>query len=96
VWFHGGVQRTRSGNSIFYDSGRPGESLADIASVMAGDASSLRSAAHVIAQRKFAQGRAPMFLYSFTRGSPVRNGKLHSMHGMELPFVSITRTRSHS
>jgi para-nitrobenzyl esterase len=70
-----------------YRSGRPGESLADFASVMAGDASSLRSAAHVIAQRKFAQGRTPVFLYSFTWRSPVRNGKLRSMHGMELPFV---------
>jgi para-nitrobenzyl esterase len=70
-----------------YRSRRPTESLGDIAAVMAGDASSLRHAAHVIAQRKHAQGGAPVFLYSFTWRSPVRHGKLRSMHGMELPFV---------
>jgi para-nitrobenzyl esterase len=79
VWFHGGGQRTGSGDSA--------ESLADIAAVMAGDASALRYAAHVIAQRKHAQGAAPVFLYSFTWRSPGRRGKLRSMHGMELPFV---------
>jgi para-nitrobenzyl esterase len=70
-----------------YRAHRPMESLADIAAVMAGDASALRHSASVIAQRKFAQGRAPVFLYSFTWRSPVRSGKLRSMHGMELPFV---------
>ncbi len=70
-----------------YRSRRPTESLADIAAVMAGDASSLRYAAHVIAQRKQAQGQAPVFLYAFTWRSPVRQGKLRSMHSMELPFV---------
>jgi para-nitrobenzyl esterase len=70
-----------------YRSQRPMESLADIAAVIAGDASALRSAAHVIAQRKFAQGKAPVFLYAFTWRSPVRGGKLRAMHGMELPFV---------
>ena len=70
-----------------YRSRRPSESLADIAAVMAGDASSLRYAAHLIAQRKHAQGQAPVFLYSFTWRSPVRQGKLRSMHSMELPFV---------
>jgi len=70
-----------------YRSHRPTETPGDIAAVMAGDASALRRAAHVIAQRKFAQGRAPVYLYSFTWRSPVRGGKLRSMHGMELPFV---------
>jgi para-nitrobenzyl esterase len=70
-----------------YRSRRPKESLGDIAAVIAGDASSLRYAAHVIARRKFAQGKAPVFLYSFTWRSPVRDAKLRSMHGMELPFV---------
>jgi para-nitrobenzyl esterase len=70
-----------------YRSHRPMESLSDIAAVVAGDASSLRVASHVIAQRKFTQGEAPVFLYSFTWRSPVRGGKLRSMHGMELPFV---------
>jgi para-nitrobenzyl esterase len=70
-----------------YRSHRPTESLGDIAAVMAGDASSLRHAAHVIARRKHAQGTAPVFLYAFTWRSPLRQGKLRSMHCMELPFV---------
>jgi para-nitrobenzyl esterase len=70
-----------------YRSHRPSESLGDIAAVMAGDASSLRHAAAVIARRKQAQGAAPVFLYAFTWRSPVRQGKLRSMHCMELPFV---------
>jgi para-nitrobenzyl esterase len=70
-----------------YRAHRPTESLGDIAAVVAGDASALRVAAHVIARRKFAQGKAPVFLYSFTWRSPVRGGKLRSMHCMELPFA---------
>jgi para-nitrobenzyl esterase len=70
-----------------YRTHRPTESISDIAAVIAGDASVLRHSAHVIAQRKFTQGQAPVFLYSFTWRSPVRNGRLRSMHGMELPFV---------
>ncbi len=70
-----------------YRSHRPTESLSDIAAVIAGDASALRFASHVIAQRKFTQSKAPVFLYSFTWRSPVRGGRLRSMHGMELPFV---------
>ncbi len=70
-----------------YRSHRPSESLGEIAAVMAGDASQLRYAGHLIAQRKHVQGRAPVFLYAFTWRSPVRQGKLRSMHCMELPFV---------
>jgi len=70
-----------------YRSHRPSESLGDIAAVIAGDASALRHAGHLIAQRKHAQGKAPVFLYAFTWRSPVRQGKLRSMHCMELPFV---------
>ena len=53
-----------------YRSHRPMESLADIAAVIAGDASALRSAAHVIAQRKFAQGKAQVFLRRSSRRLP--------------------------
>jgi para-nitrobenzyl esterase len=70
-----------------YRAHRPSESLSDIAAVIAGDASQLRHAAHLIARRKHAQGKAPVFLYAFTWRSPLRQGKLRSMHGMELPFV---------
>jgi para-nitrobenzyl esterase len=70
-----------------YRSHRPTESLGDIATVIAGDASPLRQSAYLIARQKHAQGQAPVFLYAFTWRSPVRQGKLRSMHCMELPFV---------
>jgi len=70
-----------------YRSHRPGATPADLAAIMAGDASELRRAAFTIAAAKHAQGRAPVYLYRFNWRSPMRGGKLRSMHGMELPFV---------
>ena len=70
-----------------YRAGRPGDSAGDLAAVIAGDTSILRQASYTIAERKFAQGRAPVYLYSFNWRSPVRGGKLRCMHCMELPFV---------
>jgi para-nitrobenzyl esterase len=70
-----------------YKSNRPNDSFGDLAAVMSGDNSALRTSAYVIAERKFAQGRTPAYLYYFNWRSPVRNGKLRTMHGMELPFV---------
>ena len=70
-----------------YRSHRPAATPADLAAIMAGDASELRRAAYTIAAAKHAQGRAPVYLYRFNWRSPVRGGKLRTMHGMELPFV---------
>ena len=70
-----------------YRSHRPGQSPGDLAAVIAGDNSVLRLASYTIAERKAAQGRAPVYLYRFNWRSPVRGGKLRSMHCMELPFV---------
>lgn len=70
-----------------YRKNRPSYSVADLALAIAGDNSALRTSAYTIAERKFAQGRAPVFLYFFQWRSPVNNGKLRSMHTMELPFV---------
>ena len=70
-----------------YRSHRPSATAADLAAIMAGDASDLRRAAFTIAAARHAQGRAPVYLYRFNWRSPVRGGKLRSMHGMELPFV---------
>jgi para-nitrobenzyl esterase len=70
-----------------YRSHRTGQTAADLAAVIAGDASDLRAAAFEIAAAKHAQGRAPVYLYRFNWRSPVRGGRLRSMHGMELPFV---------
>jgi len=70
-----------------YRSHRPNDTPGDLAAVMAGDNSILRLSAYTIAERKFVQGRAPVYLYYFNWRSPVRDGKLRTMHGMELPFV---------
>jgi para-nitrobenzyl esterase len=54
---------------------------------MAADNSPLRLSSYAIAERKAMQGKAPVYMYLFAWRSPVNNGKLRSMHGMELPFV---------
>jgi para-nitrobenzyl esterase len=70
-----------------YKSHRPKDSWADLAAVMTGDNSPLRLSAYTIAERKFAQRSASVFLYYFNWRSPARGGKLRTMHCMELPFV---------
>jgi para-nitrobenzyl esterase len=70
-----------------YRTNRPRDSFGDIAAIMSGDNSALRLSAYEIAEKKVAQGQAPAFMYYFDWRSPVRNGKLRSMHCMELPFV---------
>ena len=66
-----------------YRTNRPRDSYGDLAAVMAGDNSPLRLSSYAIAERKFAQGKAPVYMYYFPWRSPVRNGKLRSMHCME-------------
>jgi para-nitrobenzyl esterase len=39
------------------------------------------------AERKVAQGKAPVYMYLFTWETPVEGGKRHSPHTIELPFV---------
>ena len=70
-----------------YRTRRPAATPGDIAAIMAGDNSPLRLSSYAIAERKFAQHAAPVYLYYFDWYSPVRRGKLRAMHGMELPFV---------
>jgi para-nitrobenzyl esterase len=76
-----------AGLVALYRSHRPRDTAADLAAVIAGDASDLRAAAYAIAGAKHAQGRAPVYLYRFNWRSPARGGALRSMHGMELPFA---------
>jgi para-nitrobenzyl esterase len=70
-----------------YRRGRPTASRGDLALIIAADNSPTRLASSIFAERKAAQGRAPAFLYSFDWRSPVRGGKLRTMHSMELPFL---------
>jgi para-nitrobenzyl esterase len=70
-----------------YKKGRPRASNADLAMIAASDAGSLRQAGYVIAELKAKQRRAPVYSYYFKWYSPLREGKVRCMHGMELPFV---------
>jgi para-nitrobenzyl esterase len=45
------------------------------------------SAAIAQAERKAAQGKAPVYMYLFTWETPVEGGRRHSPHTVELPFV---------
>jgi para-nitrobenzyl esterase len=49
--------------------------------------SAFPSAAIAQAERKVAQGKAPVYMYLFTWETPVEGGKRHSPHTVELPFV---------
>ncbi|HEY7350081.1 MAG TPA: carboxylesterase/lipase family protein [Ktedonobacterales bacterium] len=40
-----------------------------------------------LAERKHAQGAAPVWMYLFTWETPVLNGRLKSCHALEIPFV---------
>lgn len=45
------------------------------------------TAAITQAERKVAQGKAPVYMYLFTWETPVEDGRRHSPHTVELPFV---------
>jgi len=40
-----------------------------------------------VAERKYEQGKAPVFMYLFTWETPALNGRLKSCHALEIPFV---------
>ena len=44
----------------------------------------------ILAERKAAQGMAPVFMYSFNWETPVFDGKLRSPHAIDVPFVFDT------
>jgi para-nitrobenzyl esterase len=70
-----------------YKNGRPKASNADLAMILASDAGTLRQAGYTIAELKARQAKAPAYSYYFKWYSPLRDGKVRCMHGMELPFV---------
>lgn len=53
---------------------------------MAGDRM-MRIHSITLAERKHAQGAAPVFLYLFTWETPALRGRLKSCHALEIPFV---------
>ena len=44
----------------------------------------------MLAERKVAQNRAPVWLYSFDWETPVHDGKLKAYHALDVPFVFNT------
>jgi para-nitrobenzyl esterase len=52
--------------------------------------SNFRIRSLVLAERKAAQGRAPVWLYSFDWETPVFGGKLKAYHALDVPFVFNT------
>jgi para-nitrobenzyl esterase len=69
-----------------YKKNQPKQSNLDIYLILASDAST-RAAAITQAERKVALGNAPVYMYLFAWRSPVRDGRLRSMHTMDIPFV---------
>jgi para-nitrobenzyl esterase len=70
-----------------YRKHRPSDSHGDLALIIAADNSPTRQSSYLFAERKTALGRAPAYMYYFQWRSPVRGGKLRTMHSMELPFL---------
>ncbi len=69
-----------------YRVNRPDASFGDLSLYMQADIRPTRIAPYIIAERKVEQNTAPVFMYYFQWNSPVRYGKLRSMHCMEVPF----------
>jgi para-nitrobenzyl esterase len=70
-----------------YKKNRPKASNLDLYLVIASDASNFRRGPDTEADRKAAQGKAPVFKYYFQWYTPVNGGNVRAMHTMELPFV---------
>jgi len=69
-----------------YKKGRPNKSNVEIYQIIASDAT-FSGSVHTEADRKVAQGKAPVYKYYFTWQSTAREGKLRSFHTLEIPFV---------
>jgi para-nitrobenzyl esterase len=65
-----------------YPQATPGERFASLLSDRM-----MRMHSITLAERKYAQGAAPVFMYLFTWETPVLNGRLKSCHALEIPFV---------
>jgi para-nitrobenzyl esterase len=64
----------------------PGEGASERYFLMGTDRR-MRSGAIMLAERKFAQGNAPVYMYLFSWRSPVMDGKVGATHTVEIPFV---------
>jgi para-nitrobenzyl esterase len=69
-----------------YKKANPGASPSDLFLLLASDRLARMDAIR-LAERKHAQGKAPVYMYLFTWNSPALGGKLRSPHTVEIPFV---------
>jgi para-nitrobenzyl esterase len=70
-----------------YRKNEPGRDNIDLFLRMSTDNSFFRLGVDTQAERKAAQRGAPVYMYRFEYYSPVREGRLKSMHCMEIPFA---------
>ena len=70
-----------------YRKNQPARDNIDLFLRMDTDNSRFRLSVDTQAERKAAQRGAPVYMYRFEYYSPVRQGRLKSMHCMEIPFV---------
>lgn len=64
----------------------PGKSPSELFFLLSTDRGA-RMGSIMLAERKFKQGKAPVYLYLFAWRSPALGGKLGSPHTVEIPFV---------
>lgn len=69
-----------------YKKDRPNKSNVEIFQIISTD-TGFSAQVRTEADRKVAQGKAPVYKYYFTWQSPVRDGKLRCYHTLEIPFV---------
>ncbi|HVU69916.1 MAG TPA: carboxylesterase/lipase family protein [Ktedonobacteraceae bacterium] len=69
-----------------YRAAQPEGSPADILIAISSDRL-MRIHSITQAERKYAQGAAPVFMYLFTWETPVLSGRLKACHALEIPFV---------
>jgi para-nitrobenzyl esterase len=70
-----------------YKKNRPKASNLDLYLIAASDGGTMRKGPAIEADRKAAQGKAPVYKYYFQWYSPVRGGQLRAMHTMDIPFA---------
>jgi para-nitrobenzyl esterase len=69
-----------------YKRENPGKSPSELFFLMGTDRG-MRTNSIRLAERKFTQGRAPVYMYLFAWRSPALGGKLGAPHTVEIPFV---------
>jgi len=69
-----------------YQKAHPGQSPSELYFLLASD-QRMRVPSIKLAERKYEQGKAPVYMYLFAWRSPVLGGKMRAPHTVEMPFV---------